>query len=59
MIDEDETAEIVTLGGKVRVLHVGLDMAECLNRSRYIDGLIEVEEYEREVERLMRKREAA
>ncbi len=57
MIDEDELAEITTFGGDVQYMRVGLDRAEALARRNYVDGLIEVEEFEAEVERLLRKRQ--
>jgi hypothetical protein len=56
-VDEDETVEITTFGGGYEVLHVGLDWAELRARSAYIRGHIEVDAFEREVERIMCLRE--
>lgn len=55
-IDEDEVVEVVQFGGEVREIHVGLDHAEARARSRYVDGRLSVDEYEAEVDRLLRKR---
>lgn len=58
MDDEDEVTEIVRLGGGVEILQTGLDLAMMRARSAYIAGRIDVEEFEAEVERLLRKRAA-
>lgn len=56
-MDEDEVLEITSFGGtEVRELQVGLDHAEARNRSRFVSGEIEAEEFEAEVGRLLAKR---
>jgi len=52
-IDEDETVDITSFGGEVRVMNVGLDRAMGRARAAYVDGLIEVEQFEAEVARLL------
>ena len=53
--DEDETIELVSFGGDVRTINVGLDIAKQRARSAYIGGRISVEEFEAELDRLLRK----
>ena len=56
MIDEDETVEIVRMGStEVAVIYTGIAVAKMRARSDYIRGRIDVEEFEREIERLLRK----
>lgn len=57
VIDEDELVDITSFGGDVRYLRVGLDRAESLARRNFIDGLIEVDEFEAEIERILHKRQ--
>lgn len=48
--------EVVSFGGTYRaVLYTGLQMARLRNHSDYIHGRIDVEQFEAEFERLMRK----
>jgi len=57
MIDEDEVLEVLSFrSDTVKVVRVGLDMAMMRARSAYIAGRIEVEDFEFEVDRLLRKR---
>jgi hypothetical protein len=57
MIDEDETHEVIALGeSTVAILRTGLDLAMLRTRGAYIAGHISVEQFESEVERLLRKR---
>lgn len=56
--DEDETVEVVSLGGGVRTINVGLDHAKQRARSAYLEGQTSVEEYEGELDRLLRKEAA-
>jgi hypothetical protein len=57
-MEENETLEVVTFGREITaLLHIGLDMAMLRARGAYIRGAIEIEEFEAEVERLLRKRE--
>lgn len=55
-IDEDHAVETITFGGDVRIIRVGLDVAMARARSAYVRGDLEVEAFEAEVERLLRKR---
>lgn len=56
-IDEDEVVEITTFGdAHARYLHVGLDYAWAANRTAYVEGHIDMDTFEAEVDRLMRKR---
>ena len=54
-IDEEETVDITSFSGGVQVMNVGLDRAMGRARAAYVDGLIEVEQFEAEVERLLAK----
>lgn len=55
-LDEDYVDEIVTLGETVTLLYTGLDLAMARARSAYVAGRMPVEEFEREVDRLLHKR---
>lgn len=58
LIDEDEVIEITTFGDPCpQFLRHGLDVAEAYARQQYIEGAIEAEDFEAELERLWRKRE--
>ncbi len=56
MIDEDYAIECMDFS--VRTLHVGLDVALQTARADYIHGRVEIEEFEVEIDRLLRKRAA-
>lgn len=56
-LDESEAQEIVRMDGAlVAVIHTGLQMAEARVRGAYIQGRIDVDEFEAEIERILRKR---
>ena len=55
--DEDEVVEITGLGSPHReYMLIGLDAAEANARAAYVRGHIEIDEFEAEIERLLRKR---
>jgi hypothetical protein len=57
VVDEDEVVEITTFGAEARnFILIGLDLAMVNARSAYIKGRIDVEEFEAEVGRLLRRR---
>ena len=56
--DSDEVVEVVSFGGGVWTIPVGLDMAMARARSAYVFGRIEVEQFEAEVGRLLARRDA-
>lgn len=56
--DEDEVVEIVRFSGDVSLTYVGLDLAQVRARSAYLQGRISVEEFEDEIDRILRKRAA-
>lgn len=59
MIDEDHTDEVVRFDGTiVAVLYTGLDFAMARARGAYVQGRIDVEQFEAEVDRLLHKRAA-
>lgn len=58
-IDEAETDEIVRMDGTlVAVIHVGLDLAWMRARIDYLQGRIDVEQFEAKVDRILHKRAA-
>lgn len=59
MVDEDETVEVTRFGDACpRLMPIGLDYAEARARARYVDGVIEIDEFEAEIGRLLAKRDA-
>jgi hypothetical protein len=56
-VDEDEVAEFMT-DGATYIIPIGLEHALARNLGAYLADRITVEEFEVELERLMRKREA-
>lgn len=58
-MDEDDVIRVVAVGGtESALLLTGLDMAMMNARGAFVHGRIEVDEFEVEVERILRKREA-
>ncbi len=55
-VDEDEVETVVS-GGGAHVLRTGLMRAEHVARSAYVSGGIDVDEFEHEIERLLRKQQ--
>lgn len=55
--DENDVVEITSFGDPApRYLDVGWEKAWATNVSRYVEGSIEVDEFEAETERLLRKK---
>ena len=55
MIDEDEVVEVIRFGREPTLIRTGLQFAKLRARGDYLAGRTSVEEFEVEIDRLLRK----